>query len=442
VNARSFEKVQFCGDKYQLPYDWAIANEDFNPEARKKLQWFSDQRSLNPGESRASDLSRGEDRTDETYMDMGWFEDIFLPMDNLYVTLSCDDENGPPLRIMEWDGPETGPYRLLGFRDVPDNILPLAPTALWLDMHELANALFRKLGRQAERQKDLTVFRGAAKPDAEHERDANDGEMIQSDHPEGVKTVKRGGADPATLAFVLQLKNMFAYMAGNLDMLGGLAPQSGTLGQDELLSQSAGNRLEDMRAKTEKFAGGVIFDLAKYLYYDPMIEIPMVKRVAGTNIELQTSLTPEERREADFLEYNFKVIPYSMQHISPSQRLVALQALLTQFLMPAMPMLQQQGVSLNVEALLKKWGKYSGIGEDVDDILTYSGPPQEPTGGVIGKNPRADAAPVMPAQTKRTYERVNRPGATPGNADAQMAQLLMGGQMQPAEAEGAFRAAS
>lgn len=439
INARSIEMSQFMGDRYEMPIEWVKENDTFKKDVREKVT--ADQRSGygDDGEDAAREVSRGEEPEHESYREMTTLWDLWLPMDNLVVTVGRDSTT--PLRVVEWDGPEAGPYHFLGFRNVPDNVMPLPPTAVWIDLHELGNALFRKLGRQAERQKDLTVYRGGAKQDAETEKNASDGDLIQSDQPDATKTIKRGGADPATLAFYLQLKGIFTYMAGNLDMLGGLAPQSQTLGQDELLSQSAGNRLEDMRAKTEIAAGKVIFDLAKWLYNDPLVDLPLVKRVPGTGIEVPTNWTPEQRRESDFLEYNFKIVPYSMQHVSPSARLVALQSILQGFILPAMPMLQQQGIQVNAEALLKKWAKYAGIPEDLDDVLTFSAPPQTAEeGGVIGTHPRHEAGMGMkPAFTKRTYERVNRPGATPGNADAAMAQLLMGGDMQMAEAEAATR---
>jgi hypothetical protein len=109
-----------------------------------------------------------------------------------------------------------------------------------------------------------------------------------------------------------------------------------------------------------------------------------------------------------------------------------LQGIVNNVLVPFAPMLQQQGISINFEAFLKKLARYANIGEDLDDVLIFTGMPQEDS-AIVGESPR------MPSATTRTNVRVNRPGATQANADNALSQLLMGAKMQPAEAEAAVR---
>lgn len=430
LNAKHIEKCQFLGDDYELPLEWAKENDSFDKDVRETLSPSRRREQEDAGEKKAKDISGGdEDR--ESYRDMVSVWDIWLPMEGLIVTMPKAGGD-KPLRVVEWDGPERGPYHFLGFQNVPDNVHPLPPTALWVDLHELSNSLFRKIGRQAERQKTITAFQGAAKADAKNILDAEDGETVQVDNPQGVAEHRFGGPDQTSLAFFMTMKPLISYFSGNLDVLGGLSSQSPTLGQDQLLSASAGNRIDAYRAKVEKFAGGVIFDLAKWLYYDPLIELPLVKRVPGTNIEIPIKYTPEERQEADFLEYNFKVIPYSMQNMSPAARMAALQGVLNTMVAPYIEMMAQQGISINFEALVKKAGRYANIPEELDDIFIFS-TPQEGGPGVVGRDPRAHS----PAVTQRTQVRVGKPGMSPANADLSMAQqLLSSGGPGPALAGG------
>ena len=85
------------------------------------------------------------------------------------------------------------------------------------------------------------------------------------DDPQSINTFKFGGIDQQNLAFLLQVKNLFNYYGGNIDTLGGLGPQSSTVGQDRLISESASRRLADTR-KRRGFAGGVCSAVSHFIF--------------------------------------------------------------------------------------------------------------------------------------------------------------------------------
>jgi len=87
--------------------------------------------------------------------------DVWLPKEGLLVTMA-DQSGGPALRIVPWEGPEHGPFLLLGFDVVPGNIMPVAPGAHLLGLARLLNRMMRKLGDQADRQKIVTLVSRAA----------------------------------------------------------------------------------------------------------------------------------------------------------------------------------------------------------------------------------------------------------------------------------------
>lgn len=353
--------------------------------------------------------------------------DLWLPKQNLFLICQASDDEADPiaevLKIVEWGGPERGPYHKLGFTEIENNTMALAPAMHWKDLHTLANKLFNKLGRQADRQKTITGVRVGSK-DGSRVVDASDGDTIALDDPNSTKEFNYGGIDPRSLAFLLQVKDLFVYLAGNLDMLGGLGPQSETLGQDQLLSISASMRIQRMQKKTIEFTQGILEDLMSYLWYDPYTPYTLTKRVKGfDDVTVQVPFGPEQR-ESDFTQFNIKIVPYSMQHQTPESKLQGLRTIFAEFVAPLLPMMSAQGVSLNLEMLFRKLSKLSNIPE-LNDIISYTNPNyiQEPVGQMPQK------APV----TTRRYERVNRPGATNQGKSQILQQALLGNKSQQSE---------
>jgi len=404
------------------------------PDKKNKLTPRSEEQETEPTEH---DISEGGSTQREEFREVVRLLDVWLPHQNLVLQcLASDDDNEPiaeVLKIIEWEGPERGPYHKLGFSWIEGNTMPIAPAMHWKDMHELANRLFRKVGRQADREKTFVGVRTGGAKDGNRAVEANDGDVVNLDDPKNIAEIHTGGVNATTLGLVVMLKDMFSYFAGNLDTLGGLGPQSDTLGQDQLLSASASMRIQKMQKEMIRFTTGIIKDLLFYLWNDPYIEIPLVKRVKGyEEIAVPVKFGPKDR-ENDFVEYNIKIEPYSMQHQTPESKLQGLRTVMMEFVAPLMPMMEQQGISLNLEMLFRTIGKLSNINE-LSDIITYSNPQNapQPVGQPTGQ---AAKAPV----TKRTYERVNRPGATNSGKDQIMQQALFGGKPQDSEKAAVFR---
>jgi hypothetical protein len=428
--ALTIEEMQYCGNLFRLPYEQVMESEFYLPEGKAKLKPTRKQPYHPDGDERLETLSQGFGTDRDEYRDMVELQEIWLPLEGLLVTLPAEGE-GPPLRVVEWNGPRPGPFHFLGFSEVPGQLMPLAPTSLWLDLHELVNRLFRKLGRQAERQKDVTLYRGAAAEDAERVRDAEDGGLIRVDDPQGVQVAKYGGIDQANFALTIHLKDLFTYLAGNIDAIGGLGPQSGTLGQDQLISENASKRVADMQDRTVRFAKEVIHDLAYYLWTDPLIRLPLVKQIKEANVELNVEFTPSER-QGEYMDYNITIDPYSMAHQSPAVRLQTLMQIWSNFIGPFAPQLGEQGMQVNFEALLRIVAKLANF-DELDELITFANAPPATPVDVPERHER-----TMPANTTRTNVRVNRPGATTGGKDMALVSSLLS-RVQPKEAASILR---
>ncbi len=432
MSSTTFEHMGFIGNKYFLPMD--VIKQYYDPELTEKIKptKSSDESELFPdSDQEVKKLSQGEAKEEDDYEDRVQLVDVYLPRQNLMLTLVCNQPELEPLNVVDWEGPEAGPYRFLSYQEVPNNIMPLPPVAIWRDLHELTNHLFNKIGRQAERQKTVGMVTIGADKDAIAIRDAQDGEIISVENPKNYAESRMGGADPSSIALTLQTQDIFSRMAGNLDSIGGLSPQAETLGQEELLSQSASKTVAEMADRTMAVAKAIIHDLLWYLWHDPLISIPLTQHVAGVDIPIE--FTPEDR-EGDFYEYNIRIQPYSMEEQTPAKKLQAIIQIWERFIMPGVPLLQAQGLMPNMEGLLKNVAKLTNI-DELSELLIYMRPPEA----------TAPAPPVgtptqgKPAQTKRTYERVSRPGSSNEGKSNIMQMALMGAKPQQAELDSLSR---
>jgi len=197
------------------------------------------------------------------------------------------------------------------------------------------------------------------------------------------------------------------------------------------LSDAASSRIRDMSEQTVSFIKDVYKAIAWYEWTDPIRTRMITKSVPNLDVSIQIPWS-KETREGDFLDYEFDIDVYTMQDDSPSTKLQKLNFYLQQILMPLMPFIQQQGGEIDFKRLNDLLMKYSNLPE-LESIISFPGRtvPQETQG-----NPQPS---VQPSHTTRTYERVNRPGATRSGKDQTMAQLLMGGDAQNSEKASLFR---
>ena len=429
MSALRYDKGQFFGNRYKVPYELAMDSGLFKDKDSIK------EPSQDNREDRDSKLSQGTGGSDrDEYSKTIELWDFWLPAENIILTVQGNDKNreafdGPVLRAFDWAGPEHGPYRMLSFNRVPNNIMPLPPAALWRDMAELANKLFIKISRQANRQKTITGVRKSGEGDGDRVLNASDGQMIAMDDPKNVQEYNFGGVKQESLAFLVYIRDLFSYMQGNLDALGGLSPQAETLGQEEMITAGASARMMKMRRRVEDFTTLVAQDLGLYLWTDPSYKLPLVQKTPVAGYEASVVWGPEHR-EGDFFDYNVTVEPFSMERKTPEQRLMFIDKYMQQTVLPMMPMLAQQGIMINFEALNKIYARYGRMPE-LEEIISFADPqmPQENPVEVGGK------APV----TTRNYVRQSRPGATRQGHDQVFMNTLMGGNNQMSEQKSLMR---
>ncbi len=432
--ATRIDSCRFYANRYTAYKDDLIRDKSIGFKKIKDIPTdeITDTDEMGDDRSRAISGASNARPNHQTLEDQIELYDVYLTKERLMVTVHLPTR--ALLRVAAFDGPIHGPFHLLGFGDVPGNLMPLSPAALLFDLHDLANRLFRKVARQAERQKTLTVYQGASEADADRVKRANDGETVRVDRTGTVLEQNFGGANQVTLATFLQIRQMFSMLGGNLDALAGLAPQSQTLGQDRLLTASASQRIAEMQSRVLKATSVVTRDFMWYIWTDRLFEPTIARRIPGVNMEIPVAWTAEDR-EGDFLDYNFEIDPTSMAPDTPEHQIETLSQLLDGFILKLMPFALQQGITLDVEPIIREAAQCLGRG-DVDALLRFTQGAQNPAPGPMGE------APGMPANTNRTYTRVNRPGNTVQGQESSMIRQLMGVGMQPAEASKALEGIS
>jgi len=389
MSAKARELIQYEGNDYWLDYDDAMDMEWTEKVNRNDVKPDEYTVTGAAGEKRAEGVTNTSSA--DVFKERIWLRDVWLPAEQLLITYGVKSEK--LFNVVEWDGPPRGPYMWLGFTDVPGNLLPLPPVAVWRDLNELENTLARKLGNQADAQKTVLGFAGGDDAGVLAFQDAADGSGIKYTGPEPRK-LEAGGVDPKTLAFFLQTKELASYFAGNLDSLGGLAPQTQTIGQDKLLSEAASAQLRDMAAKTIEVIKEVFHNLAWYEWHDPVGSRLLEKKIPETDMSIPVEWN-QDSRQGEFDLFDLDIDVYSLQDDSPGLKLQKLGAIVGQYILPLAPLIQQQMGQIDVQAILRDVAKFSDMHE-VNDYVTFVDMPMGQQGEGQTAQPGAASGPPQP----------------------------------------------
>ncbi len=404
TQANTFNRLRWIGNRYLVPLDWAKESPSFKAGPRSELQAVDPDKNRTLGS--AAPVSQQFDRN--TLFPLTELRDVYLPLDNLMLTMSTGGPN-KVLRHGKWNGPSIGPYHPLTFESVPGTAIGMPLAWPWIDAHDSVNTLYNKAVRQALRSKRNPIVPPGAQSDAERIRKAEDGEYVFATKPETISTFVIPGADPSLVGLTGQLIDVFSYMAGNINLLGGLAAQSPTLGQDQILQGSGSRRMAELQRRAKQAFSGVMSSVAWYLFNDPDLEVSLERKVGNGTV--QTFLRHEDIK-GQFLEFNFRIEP--IRHKSPDERLALLLRWLQQVtLNPALQgEMARQGVSVDVKAL-HKVGKDMGDLPELGDVIVN-----------LGRQPSPDEQAMMGGG--RGSGAASTPDVAGGRSEAAPAGLLAG----------------
>lgn len=439
TQATEYGQIRYAFDRYQIKLETLERLRVPGRILANIKPARPDDSTFNRGEETAADITQqGRMPLDDGLEPVANVFDVWLPSQAKIITI-LDDALDEPLREVEWTGRRHGMYRLLGFSEVPDNVMPLGMAQQIRDLDEGVNDLYRKLFRQARRQKIVTLVQRGEEDDGDAVASSSDGEISYVDDPKNVQQVAYGGIDQGNLAFTMHLDDRLSRQAGNLDAMAGLGPQAETATQDQMIHGTVNAKLNKMSEILTDATCELVMDLHFLWWTDPEriyegvrpLQVPNMNIGVPIGPDLQ-GLTPEHRADVErWFRFNTKVEPFSMRYVSPEERLQQLDDTLDR-LGPYLPLAMEQGVMIDFEEYITLRAELLGNNYIKRLIAFASQAPQGQT------NMRGEAPPMAPV-TKRINERVNRPGGTRQGRDAAMFQSLLGKPPQGASGAALMR---
>lgn len=433
-NARDLSECDWYAHRIRAPFDAVRNSPVYEKKIAADLKPTPHAEHNEEGDERVSQISRGYYSSDEDFSDYVDLWEVYVPSRREIYTLVADGEGGvpdgvtKPLRVQSWIGPDTGPYHFLGFLWVPGNAMPKGPIQDLVDLNRTFNRIWRKLMRQAERQKDLTITQDPE--DCTRIVDEGDGGAIHVKKPDATKTVPvNPGPNQINIAFAAVIRDIFSWLAGNLDSMGGLSAQSKTATQDKLLAQNSSLTVADMQEKTTAFVSRVCEAQLWYWWNHPTATMDYSWAPRGLpEFERKWNLIPATAqagpgdlvRSASFDSLDLRVDPYSLRHQSPEERGGMLDQVVMQIIAPMMTLLQQQGIYFDLGAYLDKRARLFDM-PDLTEIVTVGEPVMRRTPGDGGGE-----GPGMPASTERRYVRENVSQRTREGNDQNLMNAMMG----------------
>lgn len=397
MRAASWDRVQFFGDSYEMTIDAleAMGIKDVTP-----IQ--SAMTNNEQGDERVTALTAGDDAGERGYVDVARMWDVWCPIDNCIVMVVAGPDggfsSGRVVKVIPWKGPQHGPYHVLSFESPPSNLMPISPVSTLADLHSLMNKVFNKITNQVERQKTVGVYQGGGEADAKNVRDAKDGEIIRGEGE--VSEHRYGGADGPSLAFLMQAKDLSSYFGGNLDALGGLSRQANTVGQESMIARASNMQIADMQETAMRFTTGAVSAIGMWVWGDPVTVDRVKKKVPGTDWEFMHEVTPD-MREGEIEDYEVSVAPYSMQSLTPSERVARLTELMTTQIIPISASLAAQGKKVDYDGYFGIIADYSTMPEIKQIIVDMTPEEKRAMQGQAGGAPSGERPLQSPVTTRK-----------------------------------------
>jgi hypothetical protein len=433
IGTRTFDEVTFIGHRRRVPWP-AFKEGGYRKKDIERLEPSTKNRSrFNvAGDEKLEALQEGDQAWPETFIDYVDVWELYIPSLKKVVEIADEDvvTGGCEYALSEkdWLGPDCGPYHVIGFMKIPNQAWPKGPIADLVDLHVLANNIYRKLSREAENKK--TVGAAESTEDAEAATNASDMQIIKMSRPDSIKTISFNGPDPGLIAFLSDVVNRFSYMAGGLELMGGLSPQAKTATQDKMLEENASKGLAAMQATVQRAFSKALTSMCWYWHHNPFIDMNVSLPVPGmADMQIPVSARADDRAKVSWEEMDVQVDPYSYQHSTPQSRAAALDNVVMQILTPLMPLLQQAGYVFDPGAYLQKRSKLTDM-PDLPEIISIGEPPAQDTA------PSGGDSPHMPAKTERTYTRRSLGGQSAQAKDASLLAAAQGRSSKDAETNG------
>jgi hypothetical protein len=288
------------------------------------------------------------------------FIDIYLYDENITVTIMPEGKKPKILREVEEDGPKESPYDYLGYKFFPNTSVPIPPAWFWHDLDVSTNIVANTAREQAESQKDLIFAEPENKKLLKEVNNAKNMDvLIVRNAKEGVQKVSVGGMNTEALPYLQMLELAFNKSGGTSEIMGGRGTTAPTLGQEKMQFQNASRIVNNMYTRFHGFMTSVLKKLAWRVWTDPTIYVPVIKEIPGIG-EIPQVFSQADK-VGDYYDFVYNIVPYSTQRMSPEMKYQRLMQFASQWILPTMPIAQQQGAEFNIPEATKTMAEYLGL---------------------------------------------------------------------------------
>lgn len=411
-SAKHVDAFDIIGNLYQMPTE--IAKAFFDTQYADDIKpvygrW---------GKPRPEDIVNPEHKQQYRIRDYSEFADIYIPDEGIIITIDPHSSNPKILRTVEWDGPDSGPYDILGFEFLPQNPMPMPPVWNWLSLEDTLNVIIKKMKEQAEREKSVLAYGDTAEKDAKRLAKTSDGGTCRVSDVSQMEVINYPGINEGYYPWINYLENEFSVQGSNLYVLGGRTTQAETLGQEQMMMANSSRAVDDMLNQVYNFTKSIMYKRAWFLWNDPLIDLPLVKRVAqGIEVEVDFN---QVSKEGDFYQYSFNIVPYSMQRQGPDTEYRRLMTYLSQVAIPLAPLMAQSGKQLDGDAITTMLARYMNI-DELDSIFTSEIPINHP-----GLNPYSPQAGMAKPKNKAITNGRTGDQTASNEANSMQANMRMG----------------
>jgi len=376
TSAKKWSEAEFVGDVYRIPYEDLEDDTIWDQEAVKLVRPGS---KMEVSEDRLENIGKGYETDADEFRPMVDLVDLWLPREGKVVTYPCDFRNGSlkpygkPLAEMEWTGSDLGPYHILSFDDVPENLMPVGPATHLSPLARHINNVYRKQVRSARDFKEVQTYTAGAEKSARNLQAAKHGELVCINDPNEIASIKLGGVDQQNQMFMLNMIDHFDNLAGNLSALAGLGPQADTLGQERLIHGAMSGRVAQMASRVTDAVVLLVRDLGRMLWDDDVNSIPGELQWEGLDGVFADSPWKPGDREGQHSDYDISIDVYSMSYKSPSERAKAILELVTNVYVPLGQMLMMQGGTIDMRQLNDTLAELMDLPR-LKDVIRFNAP--------------------------------------------------------------------
>jgi len=414
--ANSFQSLRFLGNFYRVPVNEATALlGDKSANAQSQVQvHFENYDVKNLSTSIAPDTLEPEVE----------FLDIFLTRERLLVTfLARARTSYEVVKVQPYIGPETGPFNMLTFGEMPKSVIPMAPALEWRELSQAIDDITSKLFRQARRQKEVVVSNGEI-DDLKRIGKAGDSDYISvaGNAREAAISMQLGGPNQQNFAFNITAQEWFNVLSGNLNVLAGLGTEAGTAHQEELLNANAGGMVDEMRDRVHAFARDISYKIGWYVWHSNMVIPVDIKSPSG--MATVTHLWTPEQRTQSWDQFRFDIEPYSMVPQTPMSLSAQLNKTIAEVVMPLAGPLAQQGYIVDAAKIVAMTARLNNLPE-LDEIVVMN--------PAVAMMAQAQAQPggAEPPPPPREYIRTSRSQPTTASKNAAIRAQAAGQNQQP-----------